>query len=453
MITDAPKIITSRFGYADSHTLARYEATGGYEALRKALTMTPASVVDEVKAASLLGRGGAGFPAGVKWGFCPPGVWPRYLVVNGDESEPGTYKDRMLMERDPHQLIEGILVACYAVGCGQAFLYVRGEMALAQERLAAALNEAYAAGYIGRRIGGSDFSLDIVLTWGAGAYIVGEETALIESLEGNRGMPRLKPPFFPAAKGLYLQPTIVNNVETLANLPWIITNGSDAFTALGAESSKGTRMFAVSGHVKQPGVFEVEYGVTTFRDLIYAPVYAGGIKGDHQLKAFIPGGASAPWFYEEHLDLPLEKATVDKAGSMLGSGAIVVMDETTDAVKACLRVVRFFARESCGKCTPCREGTNWLERILQRILDGYGRPSDLALLMDVSDNISPGIAWPPKQTTICPLGPSAVSPIASAIGRFRPEFEAHIAKATQSRVAVPTPVASGPVKTRTAADV
>jgi len=399
MITDSPKIITSRFGYADSYTLARYEATGGYQALRKALTMTPTSVVDEVKAASLLGRGGAGFPAGVKWGFCPPGVWPRYLVVNGDESEPGTYKDRMLMELDPHQLIEGIL-----------------------------------------------------LTWGAGAYIVGEETALIESLEGNRGMPRLKPPFFPAAKGLYLQPTIVNNVETLANLPWIVNNGADAFTALGAESSKGTRMFAVSGHVKQPGVFEVEYGVTTFRDLIYAPVYAGGIKGDHQLKAFIPGGASAPWFYEEHLDLPLEKATIDKAGSMLGSGAIVVMDETTDAVKACLRVVRFFARESCGKCTPCREGTNWLERILQRILDGYGRPSDLALLMDVSDNISPGIAWPPKQTTICPLGPSAVSPIASAIDRFRPEFEAHIAKAMQSRVAVPT-IASGTVKPRAAVDV
>ena len=414
-ITDAPKIITGRFGYHDSYTLARYQATGGYQALRKALTMTPEAVAAEVKDASLLGRGGAGFPAGVKWGFCPPGVWPRYLVVNGDESEPGTYKDRMLMERDPHQLIEGILIACYAVGCAQAFLYVRGEMALAQERLAAALNEAYAAGHVGRNIDGTDFSVDVVLTWGAGAYIVGEETGLIESLEGNRGMPRLKPPFFPAAKGLYLQPTIVNNVETLSNVPWIIANGSAAFTALGAEASKGTRMFAVSGHVNKPGVFEVEYGVTTFRDLIYAPVYAGGIRDGHTLKAFIPGGASAPWFYEEHLDLPLEKGTVDKAGSMLGSGAIVVMDETTDAVKACLRVVRFFARESCGKCTPCREGTTWLERILQRILDGYGRPSDIDLLMDVCDNISPGIAWPPKQTTICPLGPSAVSPIASAV--------------------------------------
>jgi NADH-quinone oxidoreductase subunit F len=437
-ITDAPRIITGRFDYDDSFTLTRYQATGGYQALRKALTMTPDAVVSEVKEASLLGRGGAGFPAGVKWGFCPPGVWPRYLVVNGDESEPGTYKDRMLMERDPHQLIEGILIACYAVGCGQAFLYVRGEMALAQERIAAALNEAYAAGFVGRNIMGTDFSVDVVLTWGAGAYIVGEETGLIESLEGNRGMPRLKPPYFPAAKGLYLQPTIVNNVETLSNVPWIIANGSSAFTALGAEASKGTRMFAVSGHVKTPGVFEVEYGVTTFRDLIYAPVYAGGIRDGHELKAFIPGGASAPWFYDD-LDLPLEKGTVDRAGSMLGSGAIVVMDETTDAVKACLRVVRFFARESCGKCTPCREGTSWLERILQRILDGYGRPSDLDLLMDVCDNISPGIAWPPKQTTICPLGPSAVSPIASAIQRFRPEFEAHVNRAVQSRVAVAAP--------------
>jgi NADH-quinone oxidoreductase subunit F len=443
MITDAPKIITGRFDYDDSYTLTRYAATGGYRALRKALTMTPDAVVAEVKEASLLGRGGAGFPAGVKWGFCPPGVWPRYLVVNGDESEPGTYKDRMLMERDPHQLIEGILIACYAVGCAQAFLYVRGEMALAQERLARALNEAYAAGYVGSHILDSDFSVDIVLTWGAGAYIVGEETGLIESLEGNRGMPRLKPPFFPAAKGLYLQPTIVNNVETLSNVPWIVNNGASAFTALGAEASKGTRMFAVSGHVRNPGVFEVEYGVTTFRDLIYAPVYGGGIREGHTLKAYIPGGASAPWFYEEHLDLPLEKGTVDKAGSMLGSGAVVVMDESTDAVKACLRVVRFFARESCGKCTPCREGTSWLERILQRILDGYGRPSDLALLMDVCDNISPGVAWPPKQTTICPLGPSAVSPIASAIDRFRDEFEAHIGKAVQSRVSVAVPQQAG----------
>jgi NADH-quinone oxidoreductase subunit F len=437
MTIDVPRIITSRFDREDSFTLSGYEATGGYQALRKALAASPQAVADEVKTASLLGRGGAGFPAGVKWGLAPENVWPRYLVVNGDESEPGTYKDRMLMELDPHQLIEGVLLACYGIGCGQAFLYVRGEMALAQERIAEALNDAYAAGYVGKNILGTNFSVDVILTWGAGAYIVGEETALIESLEGNRGMPRLKPPFFPAAKGLYMQPTIVNNVETLSNLPWIINNGGEAFAALGAETSRGTRMFAVSGHVKNPGVFEVEYGVTTFRDLIYKPEYAGGILGDRELKAFIPGGASAPWFFEEHLDLPLEKVTVDRAGSMLGSGAIVVMDETTDAVKSCLRVVRFFARESCGKCTPCREGTTWLEQILQRIYDGFGRPTDLDLLMDVSDNISPGITWPPKQTTICPLGPSAVSPIASAMKRFRPEFEARIAFAEQNRSSVP----------------
>jgi NADH-quinone oxidoreductase subunit F len=420
---ELPQMITGRFGYDDSHTIERYQATDGYAALRRALDMGPEAVHEEVKAASLLGRGGAGFPAGVKWGFCPPDVWPRYLVVNGDESEPGTYKDRLLMERDPHQLIEGVLIAAYAVGCAQAFLYVRGEMAHAQERIAQALNEAYDAGLVGRNILGSDFSCDIVLHWGAGAYIVGEETALIESLEGNRGMPRLKPPYFPAAKGLYMQPTIVNNVETLANLPWIIRNGADAYTAFGAESSRGTRMFAVSGHVKKPGVYEVEFGTTTFRDLIYGT--CGGIRGSNTLKAFIPGGASAPWFYEEHLDLPLEAKAVGDAGSMLGSGAIVVMDDTTDAVKAAWRVVRFFARESCGKCTPCREGTTWLEKIMRRMLDGHGRPEDIGLLLDLCDNISPAITWPPKQTTICPLGPSAVSPIASAIVRFKDEFQAY----------------------------
>ncbi len=420
---DLPQMITGRLQYDDAHTLTRYEATEGYVALRRALEMGPEAVHNEVKAASLLGRGGAGFPAGVKWGFCPPDVWPRYLVVNGDESEPGTYKDRILMERDPHQLIEGALICAYAVGCAQAFLYVRGEMAHAQERIAAALNEAYAAGLAGKNILGTDFSCDVILHWGAGAYIVGEETALIESLEGNRGMPRLKPPYFPAAKGLYMQPTIVNNVETLSNLPWIIRNGADAYTAFGAENSRGTRMFAVSGHVKKPGVYEVEFGTTTFRELIYG--VCGGIRGSNSLKAFIPGGASAPWFYEEHLDLPLEAGAVGQAGSMLGSGAVVVMDDTTDAVEAAWRVVRFFARESCGKCTPCREGTSWLEKIMRRMLDGHGRPEDLALLLDLCDNISPSIAWPPKQTTICPLGPSAVSPIASAIVRFTDEFQAY----------------------------
>jgi NADH-quinone oxidoreductase subunit F len=434
MISDARPIITTRFGYDDSHTLERYLATGGYDGLRAALRKPSQQVVDDVKSASLLGRGGAGFPAGVKWGFPPAGVWPRYLVVNGDESEPGTYKDRMLMERDPHQLIEGILIACYAVGLGQAFLYVRGEMALAQERIAQALNDAYAAGHVGRNILGTDFSVDIVLTWGAGAYIVGEETGLIESLEGNRGMPRLKPPFFPAAIGLYQKPTIVNNVETLSNLPWISSNGGEAFAALGAETSKGMRMFAVSGHVNKPGVYEVEFGVTTFRDLIEAPIYCGGVRNGKRLKAFIPGGASAPWFFEEHLDLPLEAGAVGKAGSMLGSGAIVVMDEDTDVVRACHRIVRFFAKESCGKCTPCREGTSWLEKILARIIDGAGRPEDVDMLLDICDNISPGINWPPRQTTICPLGPSVVSPIASAVSRFRHEFEAYVGGPVETSV-------------------
>lgn len=432
----AAPIITRRFGQEDAHTLDGYLATGGYKGLRRALEMPPADVHEEVKTASLLGRGGAGFPAGVKWGFCPPGVWPRYLVVNGDESEPGTYKDRLLMERDPHQLIEGCLIASYALGLSQCFLYVRGEMAHAQERVAAALNEAYEAGYIGKNICGTDFSVDIVLHWGAGAYIVGEETALLESLEGRRGMPRLKPPAFPASFGLYGKPTIVNNVETLANLPWIIEQGGAAFAGLGSEQSTGTRMFAVSGHVERPGVYEVEFGVTTFRDIIYGEEYAGGIAGGRELKCFIPGGASAPWFYEEHLDLPLDKATVDQAGSMLGSGAIVVMDETTDAVAACHNLVRFFARESCGKCTPCREGTAWMEQILTRILHRQARPEDLDLLLDICDNISPGFAWPPQMTTICPLGPSAVSPVTSALSRFREEFETYIAQ-SQARKRIP----------------
>ena len=432
-----PMIVTARRHQGDAHTLEGYLRTGGYEGLRRALGAAPAAVHAEVRAASLLGRGGAGFPAGVKWGFCPPNTWPRYLVVNGDESEPGTYKDRLLMERDPHQLIEGCLIACYALGLSQCFLYVRGEMALAAERIAAALNEAYAAGYVGSGIRGSDFGVDIVLHTGAGAYIVGEETALIESLEGKRGMPRLKPPFFPAAVGLYGRPTIVNNVETLANLPWIVTHGAAAFVDRGSERSAGTRVFAVSGHVRTPGVFEVPYGVTTFREIICDERYAGGIPEGRSLKAFIPGGASAPWFTAEHLDLPLEKATVDAAGSMLGSGAIVVMDSTTDIPRACHNLVRFFARESCGKCTPCREGTSWLEVILERILAGRGRPGDLDLLTDVCDNISPGLAWPPRMTTICPLGPSAASPIVSGLRDFRREFEAYLPR----RI----PVAAAPV--------
>lgn len=445
MVDGVPAVVSSRFGELNAHTLEGYLSTGsykGYEGLRRALEMGPGAVAAEVKDSVVLGRGGAGFPAGVKWGFTPAEVWPRYLVINGDESEPGTYKDRVLMERDPHQLIEGCLIAAYAIGAAQVFLYIRGEMAHAQERVAAALNEAYAAGYIGRNIMGTDFSVDIVLHWGAGAYIVGEETALLESLEGNRGMPRLKPPYFPAAKGLYYFPTVVNNVETLSNLPWLFNHSVDEYRAIGSEASPGTRLVAVSGHVNNPGVFEIPQGVTTFRDLFELPIYGNGIRDGHQLKMFIPGGGSAPWLFPEHVDLPLEGRQIGSEGTMLGSGAIVVMDETVDAVKASLRLARFFARESCGKCTPCREGTTWQEKILQRILDGNGRPVDIELLLDCGDNISPGpypvasdpkngipaVPYPPKQTTICPLGPSSVASFTSALSRFRDEFEAKIVK-------------------------
>ena len=450
---DRPKIVTSRFEFADSFTIERYLATDGYKGLRAALSRPANEIHDDVKSATVLGRGGAGFPAGTKWGLTPQQVWPRYLVVNGDESEPGTYKDRLLMERDPHQLIEGCLIACYAAGLSQCFLYIRGEMALAQERVATALNEAYAAGYVGRNILGSNFSVDIILHWGAGAYVVGEETALIESLEGNRGMPRLKPPFFPAVNGLYGQPTIVNNVETLANLPWLMCNGVAAYTAIGTKTSPGTRMVAVSGHVKRPGVFEIINGTTTFRDLIFGEEFCGGIKNDNKLKAFVPGGGSAPWFTPDQLDLPFEASQIGPAGSMLGSGAVMVMDETTDIPAAALTLTHFYAHESCGKCTPCREGGTWLERILRRIVDGNGTDADLQQLFEVGAMICPGafphaaneklgltaVPFPYKMTTICFVGPSAFAPVHSALTLFRSEFESRVTK----RVTIPvTAVAS-----------
>ena len=439
---DRPKIVTSRFEYEDSYTLQSFLATDGYQGLRAALGRAANEVHDEVKSATVLGRGGAGFPAGTKWGLTPQGVYPRYLVVNGDESEPGTYKDRLLMERDPHQLIEGCLIACYGAGLSQCFLYIRGEMALAQERVAAALNDAYAAGYVGKNILGSNFSVDIVLHWGAGAYVVGEETALIESLEGNRGMPRLKPPYFPAAIGLYGQPTIVNNVETLANLPWLMLNGAEAYTAIGTKTSPGTRMVAVSGHVKRPGVYEIINGITTFRDLLYKEEFCGGIRNGNQLKAFVPGGGSAPWFTEDQLDIPFEGPQAGAAGSMLGSGAVMVMDETTDIPAAALTLTRFYAHESCGKCTPCREGGTWLERILSRVVDGKGTMADLDQLIEVGTSICPGdfphasnaklgisaVPFPYKMNTICFVGPSAYAPVNSALVLFREEFEAKIVK-------------------------
>jgi NADH-quinone oxidoreductase subunit F len=439
---DRPKIVTSRFEFEDSYTLPRYLATDGYKGLRAALGRAANEVHDEVKSATVLGRGGAGFPAGTKWGLTPQGVYPRYLVVNGDESEPGTYKDRLLMERDPHQLIEGCLIACYAAGLSQCFLYIRGEMALAQERVAAALNDAYAAGYVGKNILGSKFSVDIVLHWGAGAYVVGEETALIESLEGNRGMPRLKPPYFPAAIGLYGQPTIVNNVETLANLPWLMLNGAEAYTAIGTKTSPGTRMVAVSGHVNRPGVYEIINGITTFRDLLYKDEFCGGIRNGNKLKAFVPGGGSAPWFTEDQLDVAFEGPQAGAAGSMLGSGAVMVMDETTDIPAAALTLTRFYAHESCGKCTPCREGGTWLERILSRVVDGTGTMADLDQLIEVGTSICPGdfphasnaklgisaVPFPYKMNTICFVGPSAYAPVNSALVLFREEFEAKIVK-------------------------
>ncbi len=421
----APKIVSSRKDFDDSHTLSRYLETGGYVALKKALGMFPEKVAAEVDAASLLGRGGAGFPAGRKWSMLRRSPIS-YLVVNGDESEPATFKDHYLVERDPHQLIEGVVIAAYALQVSQAFIFLRGEFALGLERVQQAVNDAYAHGALGSKIFGSDFSLDIVVHPGAGAYICGEETALIEALEGKRGFPRIKPPFFPAVTGLYGEPTVVNNVETMSNLPWIVNNGGAAFAALGEGRSTGTRLFALAGRVKNPGVYEVEMVKNTFRDLIYDPQFGGGLIDDKKIKAFIPGGVSAPWFGPDLLDLPLGQDEVAEKGSMLGSGSVVVLDEDSCVVRATWRITKFFSRESCGQCTPCREGSGWIERAMYRIEHGGGRLEDHDLLLDLCDNISPGLLWPPQQTTICVLGPSIPSSVNSAISMFRNEFIAHI---------------------------
>ncbi|HEV7958430.1 MAG TPA: NADH-ubiquinone oxidoreductase-F iron-sulfur binding region domain-containing protein, partial [Acidimicrobiales bacterium] len=409
----------------DAHTLPRYLATGGYEGLRKALTMTPEAVAAEVNRASLLGRGGAGFPAGRKWSMLRKSPIS-YLVVNGDESEPATFKDHYLVERDPNQLVEGVIIAAYALQVNQAFIYLRGEFALGLERVQQALNDAYEYGALGNDIFDSGFSLDIVVHPGAGAYICGEETALIEGLEGKRGFPRIKPPFFPAVAGLYGEPTVVNNVETMSNLPWIVMNGGDAFAALGGGRSTGTRLFALAGNVKRPGVYEIEMVKNTFRDLIYDPALGGGVTKDRAIKAFIPGGVSAPWFGPDLLDLPLGQDEVAEKGSMLGSGSVVVLDETDCMVRAAWRITRFVSRESCGQCTPCREGSGWIERAMYRLEHGGGRMEDIDLLLDLCDNISPGILWPPQQTTICVLGPSIPSSVNSAITMFRDEFVQHV---------------------------
>jgi len=424
-VVDSPRIVTARAGYEDSFTLARYLATGGYDGLRKALTMFPEDVAKQVDDASLLGRGGAGFPAGRKWSMLRKAPIS-YLVVNGDESEPATFKDHFLVERDPHQLIEGIIISAYALQVSQAFLYLRGEFALGLERVQQALNDAYELGALGSKIFGSDFSLDLVVHPGAGAYICGEETALIEGLEGKRGFPRIKPPFFPAVSGLYGEPTVVNNVETMANVPWIVLNGGAAFAALGGGRSTGTRMFALAGRVKNPGIYEIEMVKNTFRDLIFDPAFGGGIINDRAIKAFIPGGVSAPWFGPDLLDLPMGQDEVAEKGSMLGSGSVVVFDETSCVVRAAWRITKFFSRESCGQCTPCREGSGWIERAMYRLEHGGGRMEDLELLLDLCDNIAPGLSWPPQQTTICVLGSSIPSSVHSAISMFRDEFALHV---------------------------
>ena len=409
----------------DSHLIDIYEKNNGYNAARKVLKENnPGEVIEEIKDSNIRGRGGAGFPTGVKWGFLAEDQ-ERYLVINGDESEPGTFKDRILLERDPHQLIEGIIVTSFASNISKAFIYIRGEYAKPARRVQDAVEQAYEKGYLGKNIFNSGKDLDVVVHLGAGAYICGEETALLNSLEGRRGEPRLKPPYFPAVKGLYNKPTLVNNVETISSVPWIINNSGKDYSKLGVEGSTGTRIFSLSGHVNNPGNFEIEMGCS-FGEFI--DTFGKGVKENKSVKAYIPGGASAPWFTGSQLDIKMTIDDVADAGSMLGSGAVVVMDENTNLVLAAKSIVSFFAHESCGQCTPCREGTTWLEMILDRIASGRGRTSDIDLLLDVCDNISPGLAWPPKMTTICPLGPSAVSPITSLMGSFRDEVESLLPK-------------------------
>ena len=409
----------------NSHMIDVYEKNNGYSAARKVLKEdNPGDVIEEIKTSNIRGRGGAGFPTGVKWGFLAEDQ-ERYLVINADESEPGTFKDRILLERDPHQLIEGIIVTSFASNISKAFIYIRGEYAKPARRVQDAVEQAYEKGYLGKNIFDSGKDLDVVVHLGAGAYICGEETALLNSLEGRRGEPRLKPPYFPAVKGLYNKPTLVNNVETISSVPWIINNSGKEYAKLGVEGSTGTRIFSLSGHVNNPGNFEIEMGCS-FGEFI--DTFGKGIKENKAVKAYIPGGASAPWFTGDQLDIKMTIDDVANAGSMLGSGAVVVMDEDTNLVLAAKSIVSFFAHESCGQCTPCREGTTWLEMILDRIASGRGRTSDIDLLLDVCDNISPGLTWPPKMTTICPLGPSAVSPITSLMGSFREEVESLLPK-------------------------
>jgi NADH-quinone oxidoreductase subunit F len=406
-------VLTRRWAEPESWTLATYERTDGYRALRKALSMQPDEVTALVKDSALRGRGGAGFVAGQKWGFIPQGDGkPHYVVVNADEGEPGTCRDAPLMMADPHSLIEGTIISAYAVGCHQAFIYLRGELVHAGRRLDNAIREAYDVGYLGANILGSGFDLDIVLHRGAGAYICGEETALLDSLEGYRGQPRLKPPF-PATHGLYACPTVVNNVGTLASVPFIVLGGADWWKQMGPEKSPGTSIFSLSGRVVNPGQYEAPMG-TTLRELLEL---AGGVRNGHQLKFWTPGGSSTPLFTAAHLDIPLDFDSVAAAGSMNGTSALMIFDDSDCVVRAVAKWCEFYAHESCGKCTPCREGTFWYVQIYERLERGDASEEDIETLLDLSDNI--------LGRSFCALGDGAVSPVVSSIEHFRDEYVEH----------------------------
>jgi NADH-quinone oxidoreductase subunit F len=403
-------VLTKRWLSPRSWTLKTYEQLEGYTALRKALTAHPDQIIQQCKDSGLRGRGGAGFPTGMKWGFIPQNDGkPHYLVINADEGEPGTCKDIPLMMADPHSLIEGIIITSYAIRANFAAIYVRGEVLHCIRRLHAAVQEAYAYGYLGKNILGSGFDLDVVVHAGAGAYICGEETALLDSLEGKRGQPRLKPPF-PATAGLYASPTVVNNVETIASVPYIVNGGSDWFRTMGRERSPGPKIYSLSGHVANPGQYEAPMG-TTLRELLEL---AGGMKDGIPLKFWTPGGSSTPLFTAEHLDVPLDFEGAAEAGSMLGTTALQIFNETVSVPWAVMKWTEFYKHESCGKCTPCREGTYWLVQILQRMVRGEGTPSDIDTLLDVCDNI--------LGRSFCALGDGAVSPITSGIKYFKDEF-------------------------------
>jgi len=406
-------VLTDNWDSDRAWTLASYESRGGYAGLEKALSMAPDDVIAAVKDSGLRGRGGAGFPTGMKWSFIPQdNPNPKYLVVNADESEPGTCKDIPLMMASPHTLVEGVIISSYAIRANTAFIYVRGEVLHVVRRLQRAVQEAYLAGHLGTDIHGSGYDLDLVVHAGAGAYICGEETALLDSLEGRRGQPRLRPPF-PAVAGLYASPTVINNVESIASVPSIVANGPEWFASMGTEKSKGFGIFSLSGHVARPGQYEAPLGIT-LRKLIEL---AGGVRNGHELKFWTPGGSSTPLLTAEHLDVPLDFEGVGEAGSMLGTRALQIFDETTCVVRAVLRWTEFYKHESCGKCTPCREGTWWLAQTLIRLEKGQGTPEDLDLLIDQCDNIL-GRAF-------CALGDGATSPITSSIKYFREDYLAH----------------------------